>query len=209
MRGDLIPVGKIVRLQVQTAHLKRGEQPRRWYDPAPITRVATLRLDDGGVSGIDAVGTIHHDVHHRDHPISRHRGDNGVSVGFTSHYAAMRERFGDHLPDGVAGENILIESDGRHTVAELGGSLLIETGDGIARLDEVIVAPPCVEFTRFCMRWPRDARPDRTVTEALRFLDDGMRAFYARADLAGGATRELHEGDTVFRAVRIGDLPQS
>jgi hypothetical protein len=194
----LIPVGRIVRLQVQTAHLKRGEQPRRWYDPAPITEVATLRLEDGGVSGVDADGTVHHDVHHRDHPISRHRGDNGVSVGFTSHYAAMRERFGAHLPDGVAGENILVESGDRHTVEALGGTLLIETGDGIARLADVTIAAPCVEFTRFCLRWPKDARPDRTVTEALRFLDGGMRAFYARADLAATTARELRVGDMVF-----------
>lgn len=200
MRDDLVPLGRIVRLQVQIAHLKRGEQPRRWYDPSPIAEVATLRLEDGGVTGVGADGTIHHDVHHRDHPISRHRGDNGVSVGFTSHYAAMRDRFGDHLPDGVAGENVLVESDDRHTVDALGGTLLIETGDGIARLDEVIVAPPCVEFTRFCMQWPRDARPDRTVTEALRFLDDGMRAFYARADLAASTVRELRVGDMVYRS---------
>jgi hypothetical protein len=199
MRSDLIPVGRIVRLQVQTAHLKRGEQPRRWYDPAPITEIATLRLDDGGVSGVDATGTLHHDVHHRDHPISRHRGDNGVSIGFTSHYGKMRERFGDHLADGVAGENILVESDDHLTAEGLGGSLLIESGDGIARLDEVIVAAPCVEFTRFCMRWPRDARPDRTVTEALQFLDAGMRGFYASTDLGRSTARELRVGDMVYR----------
>jgi hypothetical protein len=204
MHGDLIPIGRIVRLQVQTAHLKRGEPPRRWYDPAPITAVATLRLEDVGVSGVGSDGSLHHDVHHRDHPISRHRGDNGVSVGFTSHYRQMRERFGDHLLDGVAGENILVESDDHHTVEALGGSLLVETPEGIARLAEVIVAPPCVEFTRFCMQWPRDARPDRTVTEALRFLDDGMRAFYARADLAASTARELRVGDVVF-AVRESD----
>jgi hypothetical protein len=199
MTGELIPVGHIVRLQVQTAHLKRGEPPRRWYDPAPITEVAALRLEDGGVVGCGVDGSVHHDVHHRDHPISRFRGDNGVSVGFTGHYAAMRERFGAHLADGVAGENILVESDARHTVDELGGTLLIETGAGLARLDDVIVAAPCVEFTRFCLRWPKDARPDRTVTEALRFLDDGMRAFYAGVDLTGGTARELRVGDMVFR----------
>lgn len=206
MGGDLIPVGRIVRLQVQTAHLKRGEPPRRWYDPAPITEVATLRLDDGGVSGVGSDGSLHHDVHHRDHPISRHRGDNGVSVGFTSHYRAMRARFGDHLPDGIAGENILVESDGQHTVEELGGALAIETREGMARLEEVIVAAPCVEFTRFCLQWPRDARPDRTVTEALQFLDGGMRAFYARANRAASIARELRVGDRVFRTVADGDL---
>jgi hypothetical protein len=111
----------------------------------------------------------------------------------------MRERFGDHLPDGVAGENILVESDELHTVDSLGGTLVIETPGGIARLEEVIVAAPCVEFTRFCMQWPRDARPDRTVTEALQFLDDGMRAFYATTNLAASTAHELRVGDMVFR----------
>ncbi len=198
MVDKLIPIGRIVRLQVQTAHLKRGEQPRRWYDPAPITEVATLRLEDGGVSGVGADGTLHHDVHHRDHPIARHRGDNGISVGFTSHYGAMRDRFGDHLTNGVAGENILVEAGDVFTPESLGGTLVVETERGTARLADVIVAAPCVEFTRFCMRWPRDARPDRTVTEALQFLDGGMRAFYATADLAASTARELRVGDMVF-----------
>ena len=199
--ADLIPVGRIIRLQVQTAHLKRGEQPRRWYDPAPITEVATLRLEDGGVSGVGADGTVHHDVHHRDHPIARHRGDNGVSVGFTSHYTAMRARFGDNLPDGVAGENILVEAEDIFTPESLGGTLVVETESGTARIAEVVVAAPCVEFTRFCMQWPRDARPARTVTEGLRFLDNGMRAFYATADLAASTARELRPGDMVYRKV--------
>jgi hypothetical protein len=199
MTDELIPVGRIARLQVQTAHLKHGEPPRRRYDPAPITEVATLRLDDGGVTGFAADGAIHHDVHHRDHPIARHRGDNGVSVGFTGHYAAMRARFGDHLPDGIAGENILVEAGGVFTPASLGDTLVVDTAEGPVRIAGVIVAAPCVEFTRFCLRWPRDARPDRTVTEALRFLDNGMRAFYAGFEAAGSTSRELRIGDMVYR----------
>ena len=192
-------VGRIVRLQVQTAHLKRGEQPHRWYDPEPITAVAALRLAEGGVTGIAADGAIRHDVHHRDHPISRNRGDNGVSIGFTGHYAAMRERFGAHLADGLAGENILVESDTVHAEAALGGTLLIETAGGLVRLDAVIAAPPCVEFTRYCLQWPRDRRPDRTVTEGLQFLDGGMRAFYATFAPDGSDAAEIHLGDAVYR----------
>ena len=199
MRGDLVPIGRVARLQVQTAHLKRGEPPRRWYDPAPITKVAALRLDAGGVTGIAADGVVHHDVHHRDHPIARHRGDNGVSVAFTGHYAAMRERFGSHLADGIAGENILVEADEVFTPDTIGDTLLVETTAGIVRIDRVIVAAPCVEFTRYCLQWPRDARPDRTVTEALQFLDNGMRAFYAAFDVAGSDAAEIRAGDLVYR----------
>ncbi len=198
MTAELTPIGRIVRLQVQTAHLKRGEQPRRWYDPTPIVATRSLRLDDGGVTGIDEDATLHHDVHHRDHPIARHRGDNGVSVGFTGHYAAMRDRFEDHLHDGIAGENILIEADSVFTPESLGGTLLVETASGMARIEQVIVATPCVEFTKFCLRWPRDAKPDRTVTDALRFLDNGLRGFYATFDATSSATTEIRIGDMVY-----------
>lgn len=199
MTDDLQPIGRIVRLQVQTDHLKRGEQPRRWYDPAPITPVSALRLDSGGVVGIGENGAIHHDVHHRDHQISRNRGDNGVSVGFTGHYARMRDRFGPHLGDGLAGENILVACDDHHSTETLGDELLVKTASGAVRLDGVIVAAPCVEFTRYCLRWPRDARPDRTVTEALQFLDNGMRGFYATFDRDGSEAHELRAGDRVYR----------
>lgn len=199
MHDDREPIGRIVRLQVQAAHLKRGEQPSRWYDPAPITEVATLRLDEGGVTGIAIDGTAHHDVHHRDHPLSRNRGDNGISVGFTGHYAAMRERFGDQLMHGIAGENILVECNTVQTEPGPGGRLIIETGNGLVRLEEVIAAPPCVEFVRFCLQWPRDRKPDRTVTEALQFLDDGMRGFYAAFAPDGSEAAEIRIGDIAYR----------
>jgi hypothetical protein len=200
MSDSLEPIGRIVRLQVQTAHLKRGEQPHRWYDPAPITEVAALTLDPGGVTGIGTDGTVHHDVHHRDHPLSRNRGDNGVSIGFTGHYGLMRERFGPHLADGIAGENILVESDDVHTEAGLDGEVLIKTTVGLLRLSRVKVAPPCVEFTRYCLQWPHDRRPDRRVTEALQFIDNGVRGFYA--SFSPDSVREVRAGDRVFRIAR-------
>jgi hypothetical protein len=201
MYHNLEPIGRIVRLQVQTAHLKQGTQPRRWYDPAPITDVAVLLLDEGGVTGIASDGSTHHDVHHRDHPISRNRGDNGISIGFTSHYAVMRDRFGAHISDGVAGENILVDSGTVQTEETLTGTLVIETAAGTVRLEQIIAAPPCVEFTRFCMRWPPDLRPDRTVTEGLRFLDAGMRGFYAALAPDERTGSGFAIGDMVFSGI--------
>ena len=121
------------------------------------------------------------DVHHHDHPASKNRGgENGISLGFTSHYHAMRQRFGQHLADGIAGENILIEADRRFQGEELAGGVVVEgTGGRRLELRPVIVAAPCVEFSRYALKFPDDARPDATVTEALRFLDAGMRGFYA------------------------------
>jgi len=173
-------IGTVVRLQIQEASLKVGSTPRR-YDPAPIRSVPTLSLSPGGVVGLAENGETVIDVHHHDHPASKnHGGENGISLGFTAHYVAMRQRFGQHLRDGIAGENILIEVDRQFSVGDLADGVVIE-GAGGRRLElrPVIVAAPCVEFSRYAQKFPDGARPDATVSEALRFLDAGMRGFYA------------------------------
>jgi hypothetical protein len=173
-------IGMIVRLQVQESSLKVGDKPRR-YDPAPIRSVPAISLSAAGVVGLAENGKSIVDVHHRDHPTSKNRsGENGISLGFTGHYRAMRQRFGQHLADGIAGENILIEAGRQLQVEELAAGMVVEDAGGRQlELRPVIVAAPCVEFSRYAMQFPNGARPDATVTEALRFLDAGMRGFYA------------------------------
>ncbi|MGH2562415.1 MAG: hypothetical protein ACRDJH_25435 [Thermomicrobiales bacterium] len=189
-------VGTIVKLQVQQASLKVGQPPRRRYDPGPLMEVPALTLDGGGVNGWSASGDAIADVHHAAHPRTKNRGENGVSVGFTSHYDAMRERFGGHLTDGIAGENILVTTEQMFSQEDLRRGLAVETKDGaLVHLEEVIVATPCVEFTRYALRFPDDARPDATVTEALQFLNDGMRGYYAA--FRGQPTR-IELGNRVF-----------
>jgi len=174
-------IGRIVRLQVQVSSLKMGGAPRRWYDPAPIRVVPTLTLNENGVVGRAATGDTILDVHNTTHPASRNRANsNGISVGFTSHYGAMRARFGDHLADGIAGENILVATERMFTAADFAAGLRIETGDGATiDLEQVIVAEPCVEFSRYALHYSRDVPSDRAVTNALNFLREGTRGFYA------------------------------
>jgi hypothetical protein len=170
----------IVRLQIQESSLKVGSKPRR-YDPDPIQSVPAMSLSSAGVVGLLQNGESVVDVHHHDHPASKNRGgENGISLGFTTHYLAMRQRFGRHLPDGIAGENILIAADQQVLAEDLAGGVVVEsTGGRWLELRPVIVAAPCVEFARYALKLPDGARPDATVTEALRFLDAGMRGFYA------------------------------
>jgi hypothetical protein len=190
-------LGEIARVQVQRSSLKVGQPPRKRFDPSPLVEVAALRLDGGGVLGIGDDGEEIVDIHHPAHPDSRNRGgENGVSLGFTSHYAAMRQWFGPHLPDGIAGENVLIAADRRLSEADLArGVAIVTVGGGMVRLEKVVVATPCVEFTRYAMRFPADARPDATVAEALAFLNDGMRGYYAT--YRGPAVR-IAAGDRVY-----------
>jgi hypothetical protein len=173
-------IGTIARLQVQESSLKVGVKPRR-YDPAPLRSVPAISFSPAGVVGLTEHGESIVDVHHREHPSSKNRGgENGISLGFTAHYREMRRRFGQHLRDGIAGENILIETDRQFPVEELATGVVIEGTAGTwPELRPVIVAAPCVEFSRYALKFPNDARPDATVTEALRFLDAGMRGFYA------------------------------
>jgi hypothetical protein len=190
-------IGSIVRLQVQETSLKVGKLRWRHYDPRGLRSVPVLEVSDGGVQGWTSDDRPIADVHHRDHPASKNRGgENGISIGFTSHYGRMRERFDDHLTDGIAGENILVEADDVLSASDLASGVVIATADGRElHLDEVFPAAPCVEFSRFALRFPAGARPDETVTDAVRFLTDGMRGYYA--SYRGPAAR-IAIGDRVF-----------
>lgn len=175
------PIGQIVRLQVQVSSLKVGKRLRRWYDPAPIRAVPSLTLDERGVNGRTEGGDTILDVHNATHSATKNRaGSNGISVGFTSHYGAMRTRFGDHLVNGIAGENILVATERMFTADDFAVGMRIETHEGATiDLDRIIVAEPCVEFSRFSLHYPLDDPSDHAVMDALNFLREGMRGFYA------------------------------
>src|SRR5437660_11269113 len=86
-------LGRIVRLQIQRSSLKTGEKPRRSYDPAPLLAVDRVALGPDGVLGEGPGGGAWLvDVHHRAHPETKNEdGVHGVSIGFTSPYAQMRD----------------------------------------------------------------------------------------------------------------------
>jgi hypothetical protein len=191
--------GTIVRLQLQRAPLKPGPAQRRWYDPAPLLALPQVVLSEGGI--VDDDGRL--DVHHPNHPSGKNIGKNGVSVGFSAHYDAMRERFGTHLTHGIAGESILVQTDGMVTEEDLRDGLVILAQDGRGagseparvHLTNFMVAEPCVEFTRYALQYPPDSRSDEAVTDALAFLRGGMRGYYATYD---GPPVTLRVGDRVL-----------
>ena len=193
-------IGLIKQIQIQRSSLKQGQRPLRYYDPAPLRVVERLRLGIEGAVGVDATGEQLVDVHHAGHPESKNRqGVNSISIGFTSHYRAMRERFGAHLADGCAGENILVETDCHWAAEQLGESLLIQCANGrTIALSSVIVAAPCVEFSHFAHLSAGPLTSDE-LRSTLQFLDGGMRGFYAR--LADGQPEaEIRAGDRIFSA---------
>jgi hypothetical protein len=190
-----IEIGRVCRLQIQLSSLKAGPPRERRYDPSPLRDVPELWVDIDGVSAkVDGVQRL--DVHNATHPDSKNRAAaNGVSIGFTSHYRRMRDRFNRQLPDGIAGENILVEADGEIRLVDLSCGVEIEAADGrTVALDALSVAHPCVEFSRFAMGNPH--APATAVSETLRFLDDGLRGYYARFESTRPA--RVAVGDRVY-----------
>lgn len=175
--SDLQLIGRIIHLQIQTSSLKVDGEPRRYYTPEPIRRVEALDVSEGRIVGLVNGGeTV--DVHSAAHPDSRNRGNgNMLSVVFTGHYEILRERYGEHMLRGIAGENMLVEYDRRLELSDVERGLVIERQDGPRiEFDTVSVAHPCVEFSRFALD-DLDA-PPKQVSETLKFLDGGTRGFY-------------------------------
>ncbi len=191
-------IGLIKQVQVQRSSLKAGQQPHSYYDPAPLLVVPGLRPTGEGVIGITATGEQVIDVHNSEHPASRQRaGRNGISIGFTSHYRTMRARFGPHLVDGIAGENILVETERKQALTSLEHGIVIKsaaTGQFVY-LTNVIVATPCVPFSQFAAN--RQDLADKELKHVLQFLDKGTRGFYTT--LAGGQqATTIAAGDRIF-----------
>jgi hypothetical protein len=178
-------IGTVARLQIQRSSLKTGEKPNRVYDPSPVLLVRRLAVGADGVLGQAEDESWIVDVHHRAHPQTKNAdGLHGVSVGFTSHYDEMRERFGDRITLGCAGENVIVAARRRLTLDDVAAGLAFVGTDGAerVRLSVLDVAHPCRPFTG----WALGGRVESEVLKShLQFLDGGTRGFYCSAEGAG------------------------
>ena len=150
-----------------------------YYDAGRRVEVDRLEISSRGIEATLPTGERVLDIHHLDHPEKAYDDDDLVCVGFTAHYDAMRTEFGEHMVDGIAGENIVIDFADEVWPEDLGDELAIEnqkTGE-MAMLRMVSLASPCVEFSRFCLQRPYDEVPGRRMGEILQFLGNGRRGF--------------------------------
>jgi len=188
-------IGTVAFVQVQRYSMKKWFDDDLHYDTNPLMTVDKLWLNNGGIMGITEDNTTIVDVHSMQHPESKCRGDNKISFGFLPNYDAMRERFGEHMTDGIAGENILITVEGDLPEDILSKNWILETSDGThVPLKSVVVAPPCREFSIFCAG---KTIAGSELKETLQFLHDGRRGYYAelaQADL----TCFVQAGDSLF-----------
>jgi hypothetical protein len=199
---EMREIGRIKGLQVQPTSLKVGQKPYKYYDPSPLLIVDHLLVSTKGAIGIMADGSQVIDVHHMDHPESHNiDGINGLSIGFTSHYEAMRSKFGQHIADGCAGENILVEAEREYMLGELRRGMAIQSPDTgqVVHLTDIVVAAPCVEFSHYAAN-SGEPLPNRELRTTLQFLDEGMRGFYASATNSEDQIVALRVGDRVFVA---------
>jgi len=192
-------IGPIVRLQIQCAPLKVGEKPNRRYVPDPVAVVEAVLLTRLGITArVDGHETF--DVHHGAHPSKKNEdGMNGISLGFTSHYREMQQRFGPHIQPGCAAENILIESTRRFGLDHLAGGLVLLDASGRekGRLTRLAVATPCRPFAGFAHRY--ETVDAAVLKESLQFLDGGTRGFYCSL-ASGSGPVTLKCGDLVGTA---------
>ena len=189
-----VRVGPVVRIQVQREPLK---VPHGYYDPSYLTAVDAAELDADGVVGIDAGGRIV-DAHHRRHPRARGGGNRALSIGFTGHYAAMAERFGDRVVPGIAGENLIVDGPPLR-MDDLARGLVVVTGSGAqVRLGSLRPAAPCREFTSFLLGHRTPLARDE-IADELAFLSEGTRGFIAAVEHLVG-TAVVSVGDEVYLA---------
>ncbi len=190
----LRPLGKIIRLQIQRSPLKVGEKPNRHYDPSAILAVETLTLTPTGAIARLPDGAELLDVHNAAHPQTRNNdNENPLSVGFTGHYAAMRQKFGDKVVLGCAGENIIVEANGLTSLDQVAEGIAIQSKGALVWLKGVMVAAPCKPFTGYLLDTLVDAA---TLKASLQFLDNGLRGYCV--SLAQAEPVTIAVGDQVF-----------
>jgi len=196
-------LGVVSLVQIQQVGLiidTPGKTPNGYfYDASRRVEVDRLELTPRGIEATLPGGERVLDIHHLDHPDKAYDDDDLVSIGFTSHYDAMRKEFGEHMVDGIAGENIIIDFPEEVWLTNLGKRVAIENQDTgeQALLNVVEFAAPCVEFSHFCARSPYDKIETPRLREILRFLGKGRRGFLLLLDKAHEVVT-VRSGDKVF-----------
>ena len=170
----------IVKLtQLQPSGLIIKTSSGYFYDAARLVEVDSLIITPLGIEAATPKGDMLLDIHHISHPDKAYDDDDLVCIGFTSHYNAMRQRFGDHMVDGIAGENIIIEIEEEVWSEDLGEQIGIqnpETGDWVM-LDLLSYAEPCSEFSHFTAQSQDQKLPAGELKSILQFLGKGRRGF--------------------------------
>lgn len=172
-------LGTVKLVQLQPNGLIIEKSSGYFYDESRRVEVDQLLINNKGIEATTPDGMHILDIHHLDHPDKEYDDDDLVCIGFTSHYDKMRERFGEHMVYGSAGENIIIEFPEQVWLEDLGDKLAIENQDTgqLLVLEQIQVAAPCEEFSHFAAQKQDQRLPTSELKDILQFLSDGRRGF--------------------------------
>ncbi|MCB9436333.1 MAG: hypothetical protein H6673_04975 [Anaerolineales bacterium] len=188
-------LGTIIMLQVQLKPLKEGTDHRVYKPHTALHPVDAFDLTKEGITAV-VDGQQVYDAHHMRHPLSRYRQSNPISIGLTSHYQRMQTRFGSHISLGIAGENIIVETEEVLFEDALMRGVAIQGEQGLIQLDGVFGIPPCKPFSKFCLNIPDERGEPESVKETLQFLLKGTRGFCAEPVEVGTFT--IRVGDKLW-----------
>lgn len=192
-------LGRVKLVQIQPDGLIIETPSGYIYDASRLVKVDRLRITSLGIEATTPQGERVLDIHHVNHPDKAYDEDDLISIGFTSHYQAMRARFGEHMVDGIAGENIIIEYNKEVWTEDLGPQIAIEnteTGQ-MTLLDLVCFAAPCDEFSHFAAQSQDKRLPAADLKSTLKFLNNGRRGFLLVLR-DGQEAAAVQAGDRVF-----------
>ncbi len=198
MTENMRELGTVMLVQIQPSGLIVQTEAGEVYDPSRRVEVDRLLVTSLGIEAvIDGKRVL--DIHHIDHPDKAYDNKDLVSIGFTSHYDAMGKRFGEHMVDGVAGENIIIEYDLEIWMEDLGKQIIIENVKTGKRslFDVVRFAAPCDEFSHFVANSQHERLPAADLKSTLQFLNDGRRGFLLVLS-KGQESATVEPGDMVW-----------
>jgi len=199
MKNTIRELGNVKLVQVQPSGLIIETPSGYFYDVTRRVEVDRLLITSLGIEAITSEGDHVLDIHHINHPDKAYDNDDLVSIGFTSHYEAMRARFGEHMVDGSAGENIIIEYAAEVWTEDLGRQIAIESAETGHRtlLDVVKYAAPCEEFSHFAANHQHERLPAAELKSTLQFLNNGRRGFLLVLS-EGQEAASVQSGDQVF-----------
>ncbi len=200
MVDEMDPLGRVKLVQLQPSGLIIEKSSGYFYDASRRVEVDRVRITSKGIEATTPEGEHVLDIHHIDHPDKACDNNDLICIGFTSHYDAMRARFGEHMVDGIAGENIIIEYGEEVWPEDLGQQIVIESTVTEQRtlLDVVCFAAPCDEFSHFAAQSQQERLPAVELKSTLKFLNNGRRGFLLVLS-DGQETATVQPGDRVFR----------
>ena len=192
-------IGAVKLVQLQPSGLIIETPSGYFYDASRRVEVDQLLITSKGIEATTPGGKHVLDIHHMDHPNKEYDDDDLVCIGFTSHYNAMRTHFGDHMVDGIAGENIIIDFDQEVWPEDLGQRIAIENAETgqLALLDMESFAAPCQEFSHFAAQSQDEKLPADELKSILQFLGNGRRGFLLVLSKDQGEVT-VKPGDKVF-----------